>query len=104
VATRTKAVKALSAAATSLALAAESLSHLYENDDEDAATVKSDNSNLAKDRIDAPTPASMINYDSGDSDDEYMALAREAVRAATAGMSGSGGHTPGTGAPHPQLE
>lgn len=97
-----EAVKALSAAAASLAQAAEALSNLYdvEDSDEDTASVKSDNSGSVQpsDQIHAPIPqqeASVINYESEDSDDEYMDLAREAVRAATAAVTGQGRHTPG---------
>lgn len=91
-----KAAKALSAAATSLAAAADALSSLCEEDDEDNVTVKSGGSASINGRTSvASLKASVVEYDSGDSDDDYMALAREAVRVASAAATPSlGNQTP----------
>lgn len=92
-----QASKALSAAAGSLASAAEALSLLCEEqDEEDNATVKSGGSASIDDQksLASPKTTSVVNYDSGDSDDDFMALAREQVRVATAAMPSLGDLTP----------
>jgi hypothetical protein len=103
-----QAAKALAAAATSLASvtasltsAADALTLLCEEDDDECATVKSGGPASIGDQSStvAPTPGgtSVVDYDdSSESDDEYMALAREEVRvAATATMPRPDHATPG---------
>ncbi|KAB5593996.1 hypothetical protein CTheo_2597 [Ceratobasidium theobromae] len=77
--------KALSAAATSLALAADALSQLYETDEDDVSTAGSHCPSLVTNQLGAPvaaSTASLIDYDDSEgSDNECMTLARNAIRA-----------------------
>ncbi|CAE6493010.1 unnamed protein product [Rhizoctonia solani] len=81
-----EAVKALSAAAKSLALASDALSRLYDTDEEDTSTTETDRNSVGQA---VPTSSlephvSIAGYE--DSDDEYMSLAREAISSAATAM------------------
>ncbi|CAE6384361.1 unnamed protein product [Rhizoctonia solani] len=91
-----EAVKALSAAAKSLALASDALSRLYDADEDDASTPEIDiDSNSAKSKVHrSPRPVAKPTIDYEDSDDEYMTLAREVISAATTAMGKVPGRSP----------
>ncbi|CAE6446991.1 unnamed protein product [Rhizoctonia solani] len=84
-----EAVKALSVAAKSLALASDALSRLYDTDEDDTSASETDSSSIPVES--APhnalhkSPETLINYE--DSDDEYMELARNAISVAATAMN-----------------
>ncbi|KDN48576.1 hypothetical protein RSAG8_02563, partial [Rhizoctonia solani AG-8 WAC10335] len=91
-----EAVRALSVAAKSLALASDALSRLYDTDEDDTCTAETVSEISVESKV-HHSPHTMkkpvIDYE--DSDDEYMILARKAISVAAAGM----GKAPGTQPP-----
>ncbi|KAH7341414.1 hypothetical protein B0J17DRAFT_646471 [Rhizoctonia solani] len=83
-----EAVKALSVAAKSLALASDALSRLYDTDEDDTSVAETDQSSISVEDASRTTlhklPETLINYE--DSDDEYMILARKAISVAATAM------------------